>query len=174
METKQERLQRLYESAYDLVKDVIGKDRVKEQARKIIGVEIDKKAKTRNGQCRYKNGNCIIGISDYMFECSDVEIMTTLIHEILHTFKDTKGHDYKWKWYAKKITDNTEYTITRCRYVVGHTTQYKYEITCENCGKIYHRHRIQYDNWYNHYYRCGKCKSSDFRIVDLEKAETIL
>lgn len=174
METKEERLQRLYENAYKIVINCIGEDRVKEKAKKIIRVEIDKKAKTRNGRCSYRNGSCIIGISDYMFETNDFEIMTTLIHEILHTFKDTKGHDYMWKWYAKQISDNTEYQITRCRTILSVEKKYKYEITCEHCGKIYNRHRIEYNKWTNHYYRCGKCKHNKFRIVDLDKTEIIL
>lgn len=173
-ETKEERLKRLYNNAYNIVKECIGEDVVNQKARKVIAVEIDKKAKTRHGQCRYKHGECVIGISDYMFETNDYEIITTLIHEILHTFTDTRGHDYKWQWYANKINKQTEYNITRCRTIIGHTQQYKYEITCENCGKIYHRHRIEYDKWTNGYYLCGKCKCSQFRIVDLDKTETIL
>lgn len=172
-ETKEERLKRLYKNAYDIVIQCIGEDVVKQQARKVDDVVIDR-AKRRNGECRYIYGRCVIGISNHMFETNDYEITTTLIHEILHTFKDTRGHDYKWKWYANKINEQTDYNITRCRTIVGHTKQYKYEITCENCGHIYRRYRISYDDWARGYYRCGKCKCDKFRIVDLDKQETIL
>ena len=33
-------------------------------------------------------------------------IKDTLIHEMLHTLQDTKGHDTKWKWYADRVNHN--------------------------------------------------------------------
>lgn len=102
----------------------------------------------------------------------DLEMIDTLIHEILHTFKDTRGHDYKWEYYANKISNNTSYSITRTKSVVGVDRGWKYTITCEKCGKVFHCYRLSKYKKYgllNGGYACPKCKGTVFSIEEVNK-----
>ena len=110
-----ERLEKNYNIAFSIIENVIGKDRVKEKIRNIEKVGISPNAKRRHGVCKIRGNSCIIEVSKHLFNFEDKEMITTLIHEILHTFKDTKGHGEMWQWYANQITNNTEYKITRTR-----------------------------------------------------------
>lgn len=170
--TEQERLKNNYQIALKTVKDVIGTDKVKSLMRPVFSVSISPRAKRRHGCCKYVGNGCIIEVSKHLFQCGDHEMIDTLIHEILHTFKDTRGHDYKWEYYANKISDNTSYSITRTKSVVGVDRGWKYTITCEKCGKVFHCYRLSKYKKYgllNGGYACPKCKGTVFSIEEVNK-----
>ncbi len=178
MKITDERLEKNYNTALNIVYNVIGKNEVKKLMRKVVEVKISPRAVRRHGVCRYENGNCIIEVSKHLFRVDDKEMINTLIHEILHTFKDTKGHNYKWKWYAKKISDNTEYKIERTGTSEALTIDdYNYLITCVKCGNKIKRHRIS-QRFINSCSKkscyCTKCHGQDFKIIDLKDNRIIL
>lgn len=178
MEITDSRLEKNYNTALDIVKSVIGEKEVKQLMRKVIEVKISPRAKHRHGLCRYVNGNCIIEVSKYLFRVDDKEMINTLIHEILHTFKDTKGHNYRWKWYARRISDNTEYKIERTGKKETLTiNDYNYLITCVKCGNRNKRLRLSQSSislFSNNRCYCTKCYGRDFKIVNLKENKIIL
>ena len=56
------RLEKNYNIALGIVKDVIGEDVTKKQMRKVLAVKISPRAKHQLGVCKYKNNACIIKI----------------------------------------------------------------------------------------------------------------
>lgn len=163
-------LQRNYKIALGIVYDVIGEKETKRLMRKVVNVGISPRATKRYGVCKTINGECTIEVSKKMFNFDNKEMITTLIHEILHTFKDTKGHNYKWKWYANKITNNTEYTITRTRSISEEERaeiNYKWKITCLGCGCTWYKQRItqkvldSYERKSRYHTKCG---SHDLKV----------
>lgn len=177
MKIDNSRLEKNYNIALDIVKSVIGEDVTKKQMRKVIEVKISPRAKHQLGVCKYKNNACIIEVSKCLFK-DDKEMINTLIHEILHTFKDTKGHNYRWKWYANKISNNTEYKIERTRKTDLLTTDdYNYLITCVKCGNKNKRLRLSQrsiSSFSNNHCYCTKCHGRDFKIINLKENKIIL
>lgn len=162
METKRERLHKLFNESKDEVKkvNIILKEN--------ISIDLSN-AKRRLGVCRNKSH---IEISNYMFNFQDEEIKNVIIHELLHTLDDTHGHDYRWKKYAKIINDNyKQYNITRLGSVtemcqnnsleIHEVLQFKYKIVCENCNKTLYRNRLSdYQKRYiKRVYKCTDCNS---------------
>ena len=170
MKIENERLKKNYEIALNTIYEVMGKKEVKQQMRKVIDVRISPRAVSRHGVCRYINGGCIIEVSKYLFECSDYEMINTLIHEVLHTFKDAKGHGTMWQWYANQINKNTDYKITRCRDIEREEKNYKFNIICNGCGNKIKRYRISNKMriWIsNNKCFCRRCGSHSLRIDTL-------
>lgn len=145
-------------------------------------------AKRRLGQCVSKK---YINISKWLLEvASDKEIKNAIIHEIIHTFKDTKGHDYKWKWYANKVNSFGVYNITRLANVqkimnnngIDENKQkdilnYRYEIECKKCGTVYYKRKIMSNTilqYKNHCRIHTKCGGKDFIVKDLKTNKIIV
>lgn len=153
---------------------------------KNLNFTINYRAKKRLGQCCEKQD---INISSWLLEIGDDhDIKNTIIHEILHTFKDTIGHKAKWQYYANYVNNRTDYHITRTTSInkiyekankVRPTRKihYKWEITCTKCGKVFYRQRMttRVLNDFTRGNRVHKyCGGNDFRIVDLNSCEEIL
>ena len=170
-------LKQNYNIALSTVKDVIGANRVKEKMREVTEVNVSPRALQRHGCCKYYGNKCVIEVSKHLFNVDNKEMITTLIHEILHTFKDTKGHGEMWQWYAKKISDNTCYHITACRNIEGIENNYKYKVECIHCGQVSYKCRLT--NYRLHCFktgsmRCRKCGHTEFKIEDLKAKKKIL
>ena len=129
-----------------------------------------------------------INISSWLLEVgSDKDIKNTIIHEILHTFKDTIGHKAKWQYYARYVNNRTEYNITRTTSInniyakanIQRPTKhihYKWEITCTKCGAVWKKQKMTTKvlNGFTEGNRIHrKCGGTDFRIVDLDNCEVI-
>lgn len=180
-ETLNQKLQRLAKESEKELRDIgLGK-----MLKDNIRYTINYRAKKRLGQCCNKKD---INISSWLLEvATDHDIKNTIIHEIIHTFKDTIGHKAKWQYYANYVNSRTNYNITRLANVGEiyenakvqrpiREKHYKYEITCEKCGKIFYRQRITTKvlNDFTEGKRYHKsCGGTDFRIVDLDKCELI-
>ena len=106
-ETLNQKLQRLAKESEKELRDIgLGK-----MIPKNLNFTINYKAKNRLGQCVKKRD---INISSWLLEIGlDHDIKNTIIHEILHTFKDTIGHKAKWQYYARYVNNRTDYNITR-------------------------------------------------------------
>lgn len=178
-EQYKKRLKDNYKVAMQVIKDVFGEEKVGELMCGAISLQVNMRAVGRAGICkRYRGkGYCTIEVSESLFQLDDDAVINTLIHEILHTFKDTNGHKGKWKVYADEISKNTKYKITRLADSSNIIIDYKYQITCKNCGLIKNNHRLS-KNKINQYkdkkIECPKCKYNEFIIKDLKKDNMIL
>lgn len=173
METKNTRFERLInESLKEL-------DDIGIHINRNIRYSIDEKSKRRWGVCIKKNE---IKISEFLFSFSDNIIKDTLIHEMLHTLQDTKGHDTKWKWYADRVNHNyPQYNITRLasssdlkkdmpEQDIEKIMGYKWKTICKGCGHVHYN--IKMSEWTkkcikNGSCRCGKCNSKEFDLIKL-------
>lgn len=152
---------------------------------KNLNFTINYKAKKRLGQCADKRD---INISSWLLEIGlDHDIKNTIIHEILHTFKDTIGHKARWQYYAGYVNNRTDYHITRTTsidniYARANEVRprremgYKYEITCEKCGKVFYRQKMTkrtFDSFTQGTMIHKSCGGHDFKIVDIKNCEVL-
>lgn len=141
-------------------------------------VIVNSRSKSRRGCCKY-NGysyiSCSIEISEYMLKLPEVEILTTMIHELLHTFKDSKGHGGSWAWRASYLKEQTGLNIQRCRSIEGSSEAIKETnkvkpwmliFKCERCDHEVVRSKNSRFGKHPEYYRCS-CGGS-FKKVDKE------
>lgn len=156
-----------------------------------ISFEINYKAKKRLGQCVNEGLNYrTINISSWLLEhFSDKDIKNTIMHELLHCYKECKGHDYMWQKYAGICNKKLGYHITRLANVKEMCNNnginaeeyiemkgYKYEITCKKCGKVMHVHKMS--EWTKKCYKehnCThrSCGGKDFKVIDLKLNKVI-
>lgn len=177
----EQKLKRLSKESEEELKAIGLENKLK----KDLTYEVNYRAKKRFGECCNKKD---INISSWLLEVgTDKDIKNTIIHEILHTFDDTIGHKAKWQYYARYVNNRTDYDIDRCgnKYqVYGNANKippkehesYKWEITCDKCGKVWYWHRLTQKglNAFIEGKRIHKsCGGKDFKIVDLYNCEEI-
>lgn len=147
-----------------------------------ITIELSDLGKRTFGRCRNKRE---ILISYWAFESlSKDKIKNTIIHELLHTTDNTKGHCSKWKYYAGVMNREYGYEIkvkgnikeefmsankseTEMLDIMG----YKYRITCKGCENSSYRHKMGdriVSYYHKGYYTCRKCRSTEFKIEDIK------
>ena len=149
-------------------------------------IEVNPRLKTTWGYCKtLKTGGYKIEIADFLVDphTSDDALMTTVIHEVLHSCPKCMCHTGMWKTYANKVTNNTKYDIERCvtaaeremvpSYKGIQRQSVKYEITCLHCGKVF-KYKKQSDvvksllrKNINSTCKCPYCRSRDFKVVTL-------
>lgn len=150
---------------------------------------INYKAKNRLGQCVDKRD---INISSWLLEIGlDHDIKNTIIHEILHTFKDTIGHKAKWQYYAGYVNNRTDYHITRTTSIDNiyaranevrptsdhRESSYKYKIVCEKCGCEWYRYRMTREVFLSYKYNTRvhrNCGCRNFKIIDIKENKELL
>ena len=181
METLNQKLKRLVKESEKELQAIGLGDKLKSD----IEYTINYKAKKRLGQCCEKQD---INISSWLLEIGDDhDIKNTIIHEILHTFKDTIGHKAKWQYYASYVNNRTDYHITRTTSInkiyekankVRPTKEihYRWKITCTKCGKVFYRQRIN-TKVLNDFARGNMvhkyCGGNDFKIVDIKNCKVL-
>lgn len=138
----------------------------------ISNVLVNKRSNmSRRGCCKFNRrcNNCIIEISKYMLSLPEDEILTTMIHEILHTFKDSEGHGSQWTWRARYLSEKTGLNIQRVRHIDGSdeaiqslkeenaSKPWMYKYRCTGCGKeVVKSKNSKFGKFYQHY-KCGSC-----------------
>lgn len=136
---------------------------------KIKNWEVNTRAKSRWGLCtHHPDGTHSISISSRLLEdgIADNGAKNTIIHELLHTVKGTKGHGAEWKRLAEIVNNAYGYNIKRCSSSAEKGVEpitdkmpqiVKHRFVCKDCGKVYDRMRESNftKNWEN--YRCGHC-----------------
>lgn len=181
MELLQEKLNRLVKESENELKEIGLGDKLKKKRTYIINY----RAKCRFGECRNKKD---INISSWLLEVgTDEDIKDTIIHEILHTFDDTKGHNSKWQYYARYVNNRTNYNISRCGSIdevynkanierPKKELTYKWEISCRKCGAVWLKTRIT-NRVLASYKRNGRihthCGCKDLQVKNLESGEVI-
>lgn len=144
---------------------------------------VNYRAKSRWGQCRRKAYGRLysysINISADLLksEESHIGLVSTVVHELLHTCPNCMKHTGEWKMYADKVNAAYGYkgiSITRCksaeelgvtkRYTVA-SREYKYGVACPVCGmtvKYMKRSKaVMHPEWF----RCGRCNSENLYVV---------
>lgn len=136
---------------------------LQEEMYTISSVVVNSRSKRKRGCCKHITSDCVkVELSEYMLALPEKEAVTTMIHELLHCFRDSRGHTGQWLWranYLKKVTglniqrvrtiDNewelrqeydkehgTNLGKTSSRIVVYHIT-----CECEKCGYSISRSR---------------------------------
>lgn len=177
-ETLLQKLLRLVEESKEELAEIGLKDKIKDD----IEYSVNYKAKKRLGQCVEK---WKINISSWLLEiANDHDIKNTIIHEILHTFDDTKGHGARWQYYAEYVNSRTDYNITRLaktNEIMKNNNvdeeyrkelmNYKYEIICKKCGKTFYKRRLNSRtlwNYKNNNMIHNSCGGKDFIVKDIK------
>lgn len=123
-----------YSEAINIIKKIIGKEEIKKYLAKDIQYKLNEKLTCALGQCKtYDDNSVVIEISASILKYSEKVLTTIFIHEILHAFSNTKGHNKIWKQYAKLITDNSIYRITRCSNPEAIEKGFRYKLICLDC-----------------------------------------
>ena len=110
--------------------------------------------------------NYHIEISKWVMLLDEKIIKNTIMHEIIHCLPSCNNHGKQFKDYANYINKKLGYNITRLGnklddYKTSNLSiqmlhkQYKYKITCKNCGAISYRQRIAKN--FTLKYRCAIC-----------------
>ncbi len=140
-----------------------------------VGIELEKPiistvrtypAKSYFGQCRYDGELDMfrITISDYHLPNGYKAVMNTLLHEVIHACKGSRGHGSQWKEYADIVNREYGYEISRLFTSNNYDLhvpksdkreKVKYIIECEKCGAIWERVRKSKLVTQTKYYRCG-------------------
>lgn len=125
----------------------------------ITDVSVNRRAKTRFGQCRYHRGaygyTCSINISIDVLDalhndknCLDAA-RSVMVHEILHAANIGEGHKGNWKRDAEEVMRlYPSLNISRCgkdsdfNIVRSEAEEInKYCVVCDKCGYEVHRNR---------------------------------
>ena len=102
---------------------------------------------------------------------TDDGLINTMIHELLHTCPDGRGHGVSWKKYAQMVYDRYGIDIKRCgsddekganKDVIKNT--YKYMLKCKCCGKEIGRYKMSPVISNYTAYHCGTCNGELIRI----------
>lgn len=144
---------------------------------KIDSITVNTRAKTRFGQCRivknakeWENRRYSINISAILLNdtVSDESVKNTIIHEILHTCRNSFTHKEQWKRNTYKVKKYLGYDIKRSssdeEKGIGRLVQdedYRYIYECPSCGQVVKRMRAS--NFLDRY-KCGRCKC-DFEQI---------
>lgn len=159
-------LEQLFNKALVIVEDSIGKDKIGKIQRPIT---INYRAKSRWGKCTtYYNLNLnVIEISYRLLrdEISDDDVLSVIIHEILHACRNGQAHTGAWAAYAAAVNRKyPQYHITRTKSAASigleeeqHQLMRQYAIECTGCGHIYYKSKMSKSIQHPEYYRCGRC-----------------
>lgn len=147
---------------------------IKKAMYQIERVFVNKRVTSRRGCMRHiKSDTVEIEISGYMLKYPDKEIITTMVHELLHCFRDSIGHKGNWKWRANILKESTGLNITRCRTIeaelnepITKSSKPVIRCRCKRCGYIIERTSnckfIRHPELYTH----RQCGGSFERVGD--------
>jgi len=134
----------------------------------VIDFSVNTRAQRRWGQCRAVPGGYTININAVLLDERNSEegLISTILHELLHTCKGCMNHGENWKRLARKVNSAYGYDIKRTSSAdeKGITADprletAKHKFVCEKCGRVVIRQRES--DFTRHYklYTCGVCHS---------------
>ena len=150
---------------------------------------VNTRAKSRFGQCSYdriaKAYTIDINVDLLNEKCPLISLKETLFHEIIHTLPNCMNHGSEFKRYASIVNRKYGTNVTRCsttkeKYGIEYAKEIaerdekkkkpkvKYELFCENCGKVRASGMYQrMPKWYAHAerYHCSVCGGHLERIT---------
>lgn len=150
---------------------------------------VNYRAKSRWGQCRAKryNGriyNYSININADLLKSEESHngLVSTVIHELIHTCPNCMKHTGEWKMLADKV--NRAYghqgiSITRCKSAedlgvkeLPTFSNYKYAVVCPKCGAAARYTRKSKCVMHPEWYRCGRCGRNELETIPYEQLVT--
>lgn len=141
--------------------------------------KVNTRAKSRFGQCKYRNGKAYeINISSFMLDESvlkdDIYLRATIIHELLHAITPGEHHTGEWKRLANKVN-----VRSGGKYAISRTSSYesmgikktsiqkiKYIVECTGCGLRWEHQRKSKSVKNPQNYVCGRCKGK-LKVITL-------
>lgn len=133
---------------------------------------VNTRAKSFWGRCIYKKmlKGYYIEIAQKLLtdeRISEIAVKETIIHEILHTCKDSMKHTGNWKTNAERMNALYGYRIKRVTQgeekgvenYEQNSEPYRYAFRCRNCGAIVRRKRPCKFTKYYALYTCGRCNA---------------
>lgn len=144
-------------------------------------VEVNNRAKSRWGRCKYSKryGVYDIEISSMLLQ-EDVSyeaVMDTMIHELLHCHSDRFCHTGEWKTCANLVNAQYGYNIKRAtaaeeKNIAVEKAQFKYIITCNKCGTVSKYRRAGkvvklLQKYPENHCVCSICKGTSFTVKSL-------
>lgn len=124
---------------------------------------------SRNGWCKFpresQKDTYVIGINTMLIH--DNDIVTTVVHEVLHSFADSKRDGHKGHWRERVEIMKQTYPqlsgLARCNSYDRDEKQWKYLVKCTKCGQEWKY--VKEPSWIDRirYYRCGKCHTKTLR-----------
>lgn len=121
-------------------------------------VEINDRAVSRFGCCKYKEGRNTIEVARRVAEGPEESCRAVLAHEILHTCWGCRNHGKRWSEYARRMGETYGYVI--CRATTDEALRVKkagecrYLLRCQRCGAEFRRFRASALTRYPERYRC--------------------
>lgn len=125
---------------------------------------------------------CTIKISERCFYSGEGKLKNTILHELCHCIRDSKGHGAKWQSYAYRIGKeyNTHITQYASKEECANSAEYvkeryNWEVVCECCGNTnrYVRQTKQIKDIMagnGHRWCCGNCHTTGkFKVKSLKK-----
>lgn len=110
-------LEKYYEIALSILKNIIGKEEVELLMEdKNVYLDVCYERTDWYGLCTDYEFFYKIQVSSDLFYMPKKKLIEVLIHEIIHTFKNTTAHDGIWFYYADMITLCTPYNIKYADY----------------------------------------------------------
>jgi len=150
--------------------------------RRIREIKFGRSVRT-HGTCTIHNidGSCTITISEVCFYSGEGSLKNTILHELTHSIKGCKGHEWLWQKYAKEI--GNIYGIKIQQYITKEESiackgykesKYNWVVTCTNCGcetKFIRKTKVV-DSLLagRKNYRCTHCHSNDLKVKHLKKS----
>ena len=102
-------------------------------------VAVNRRAKTRLGCCRTKNGVHTVEIAAALLEADELLVRQTLAHEVLHTCPGCANHGPRWKQYAARMNGLYGYDIRRTdtpeHLGIPDDRPVRWLVICRKCGK---------------------------------------
>lgn len=81
-------------------------------------VVVNRRAQCRRGCMKHLPGGEVkIEISSYILTFEEKEALTTMVHELLHCFRDSRGHKGEWLYRARLLSKKTGLRIQRTRQI---------------------------------------------------------
>lgn len=154
------KLHRIYDEAWRVLEDnqeellrYNDTSSLKKAMYNIDSVVVNRRSNTRRGCCKHLDSNTVkVELSEYMLSLPEKEAITTMVHELLHCFRDSRGHKGNWLWRANYLKSKTGLNITRVR-----TIENEYELR-----KDFYDHRKKMTYRKNIVCKCDKC---DYEII---------
>lgn len=149
---------------------------------------VNYRAKSRWGQCRRKaygrlySYNININADLLKSEESHIGLVSTVVHELLHTCPNCMKHTGEWKMYADKVNVAYGYkgiSITRCKSAedlgvkeLPVFTTYKYAVVCPICGAFVKYTRKSKCVIHPEWYTCGRCGRNELETIPYDQLAT--
>lgn len=131
-------------------------------------VEINDRAVTRFGCCKYREGTNYIEVARRVAEGPEESCRAVLAHEILHTCWGCRNHGKRWREYARRMGEAYGYVICRTTtneaLGVREERACRYVLRCTDCGDRFQRFRASPLTRHPERYRC-QCGGKLIRVV---------